>query len=426
MNRSFVKQLFLVLAILSVPTISLAQDDPAIQTENTNGLNVFLDCHTWCEMDHFRREIAFVNWVRDRADADVHIIVTTQGSGGGREFVFKFIGLRNFSNRSDTLRYFSSSTNVREETRAGQTQSLKMGLMPFLANTPAADRISITYFPPAQQEVQVEQEDDPWNLWVFRIGGNGSFSAESQRKDYSFGGNVRATRTSEDWYFRFYGRGRFSEDRIDINDDSTAVYRNDTYLLEGTVIRNLGRHWGVGFRAEAEKSVYYNRDFSVEVDGGVEFSPFPYSESTRKALTFLYTIGVAGYNYEEVTIFDQTSEVRLRQTLEISLQSVQPWGQTGAFLEGSTFLHDLDLHRIQFGTHINLRLVRGLSFNISGFTARIKDQIFLSGEGIPQDDRLLRRRALGTDYELGMHFGLSYTFGSIYNNIVNPTMDEFR
>lgn len=33
---------------------------------------------------------------------------------------------------------------------------------------------------------------------------------------------------------------------------------------------------------------------------------------------------------------------------------------------------------------------------------------------------LRRRQALATDYEYELSIGISYTFGSIFNNIVNP------
>ena len=137
-------------------------------------------------------------------------------------------------------------------------------------------------------------------------------------------------------------------------------------------------------------------------------------------------MGVATFDYEEVTVFGHAKETKLEQTLEIELESVQPWGSVGGDLEASTFLHDLGLHEIEAGIGMSIRLVRGLEFNWHGYAARIKNQIYLSGEGIPEDEILLHRRALGTDYEVGLGFGLSYTFGSIFNNIVNPTMDNFR
>jgi len=40
-----------------------------------------------------------------------------------------------------------------------------------------------------------------------------------------------------------------------------------------------------------------------------------------------------------------------------------------------------------------------------------------------QDQVLLRRRILETDFTSYMSVSLSYTFGSIFNNIVNPRLD---
>ncbi len=64
-----------------------------------------------------------------------------------------------------------------------------------------------------------------------------------------------------------------------------------------------------------------------------------------------------------------------------------------------------------------------MQFNLFGSIARIKDQIFLPKEGATDEEILVRRRALGTDYRYFMNVSLSYTFGSIFNNIVNPRFD---
>ena len=45
------------------------------------------------DIDFVRREVTFVDWVRDRADADVHVLVTSQrtASGGGRAYQLAFL-----------------------------------------------------------------------------------------------------------------------------------------------------------------------------------------------------------------------------------------------------------------------------------------------------------------------------------------------
>jgi len=429
MNRSIVNLLLVSAFSLTFFAATQAQDTPTTQSERSNGLNVFLDCNRMrCDMDHFRREISFVNYVRDRQDADVQILATSQVTGGGREFTFNFIGLNEFAGHSDTLRYVSSSTNVRDEERDGQTRTLQMGLMRFVANTPVADFITISYSAPGEEEVRALPEDDPWNYWVFRVGGNGSFDAESLERSYRFSGNMSASRTTENWRISISTRGSFSEDRYEYEEieDSVAVYNNSTASANTYVIRSLGDHWGTGFRTSVGNSIRYNQDLYVRFATGLEYSVFPYSESSRRSFTILYTLGVAAFDYEEMTIFEQTSEIRPQQGLEVALGYVQPWGNIGADLEASSYLHDLEAHRIELGIGLSLRVTRGLQFNWRSSIARIRDQIYLSGEGIPQDEILLERRARGTDFEIGVDFGFSYTFGSIFNNVVNPRMDDFR
>jgi hypothetical protein len=61
-----------------------------------------------------------------------------------------------------------------------------------------------------------------------------------------------------------------------------------------------------------------------------------------------------------------------------------------------------------------------LSLQVSGSVAYINDQINLKKGGISEADRLLELRELSTQYRIQGGIGLTYTFGSIYNNVVNP------
>ncbi|KPJ91192.1 MAG: hypothetical protein AMS18_09175 [Gemmatimonas sp. SG8_17] len=139
-------------------------------------------------------------------------------------------------------------------------------------------------------------------------------------------------------------------------------------------------------------------------------------------MTLLYTVGVARFDYEEMTLFEKTEETTGEQELTLSLSAIQPWGSVSTSLEGFTFLHDLKQHRIELSGRLSFRLVRGLDFNMGGSVARIKDQIYLSAEGVSEEEILLQRRQLGTDFRIDTNFSLSYRFGSIFNNVVNPRM----
>ena len=69
--------------------------------------------------------------------------------------------------------------------------------------------------------------------------------------------------------------------------------------------------------------------------------------------------------------------------------------------------------------NINIRVRRGLSLTLSGSGSRIHDQIFLPRADQSDEDVLLRRQQLATDFDYRFSVGLTYSFGSIYNNVVN-------
>ena len=150
---------------------------------------------------------------------------------------------------------------------------------------------------------------------------------------------------------------------------------------------------------------------------------FDYAESTRRQLAFLYGIGPAYFNWEEITIFDQTEELRLEQNLIANYRMVQPWGNANLFGSAHTFLHDLSLHRLSIGGGLNFRIARGVTIGMNGSVARIKDQISLQLGDISDEDILVRRRQLGTAFRYRLNFNLTYRFGSIFNNVVNPRID---
>jgi hypothetical protein len=91
-------------------------------------------------------------------------------------------------------------------------------------------------------------------------------------------------------------------------------------------------------------------------------------------------------------------------------------------LEGSNFLDDFREHRLDLFTNLEIRLYRGLNLDIRGSVARVKNQIYVPREDATDEEVFLRRRELGTDFEYSMEVGLSFTFGSVFNNVVNPRL----
>jgi hypothetical protein len=200
------------------------------------------------------------------------------------------------------------------------------------------------------------------------------------------------------------------------------VAKQQRYSLTGLAAWSLSAHWSAGARASVAKDTYRNHDLALLAGPAVEYDIFPYAESTRRQVTLEYRLGVAAYKYTEVTVFDETSEVRPIHTVAIGAEMQQPWGNIDMSLEALQYLHDLSKHRIDLFGSLRLRIFRGLDFRLFGSVARVKDQLYLSGQGLTPEERLLRVRAFATDFYYYTSIGLSYRFGSKFANVVNPRM----
>ena len=77
---------------------------------------------------------------------------------------------------------------------------------------------------------------------------------------------------------------------------------------------------------------------------------------------------------------------------------------------------------MNLSSNLNIRLLEGFSINLSGSVSRIHDQLALRRGDLSQEDVLLHRRQLSTQYSYYGSIGLRYTFGSIFSNVVNPRL----
>ena len=424
----FIAGLLTVAAASLIPSRGSAQEQMLDPGPEDSLLRVFLDCERWmCDFDHLRREVSFVNYVRDRTDAQLHVLVTSQETAaGGEAYEMYFMGLEERAGQQDTLYFVSQESDSEEEERAGLTQTFKLGLVRYAAPTSAGPLLDIRYAAPAQARRRATSGTDPWNLWVFSVRGGAEFDGESRQSSQSFDGSFSASRTTESLKIDISSFARFSEDEFELNSGEVLVSTSRNINHEGLIVWSLGPHWSAGVRASALASTRVNQDLTIRAAPALQYSLFPYAESTRRQITFLYSLGLASFDYEEVTLFDKTSETHAEQRMEVSAEFQQPWGDINSGLEASVFLHDPSLHRIDLFARVEYRIVRGLSLDLEGSVARVKDQIYVSRENVPDEDILLERRQLGTDFEYELELGFSFTFGSVFNNVVNPRMGSNR
>lgn len=414
--------LHLLLAVALAVQEPQQQQPPPHQDSTEEALHVYLDCGT-CDLDFLRTEITFVNWVRDRHDAQVYLLVTTQGTGaGGTEYTLTIIGQEQFEGRGDTLRYDARPAEPDDAVRRGLAHVMALGLARYVAQTPLAEEIEVRRRPsgPGGPPGPRTQPHDPWNYWVFRLSGTMSLQGEASYKSTSLYNTITANRITDQWKVTLSASANSDNTRYQIDSTTWYAVKTHSYYFSGLVVRSLGNRWSAGLKVNASSYTYYNRDLTASAGPAIEYDVWPYSESTRRLLRINYSLGLEHDRWDTLTVYQRTVETHAKHSLEIALTSVQRWGTLSLDLSGSQYLHDLRLWDYGVFGGFNLNLVRGFSFNGFFSYSRIHDQLYLPASSATQQQILTRQIQLPTNYTYSTFFGLSYTFGSIYNNIVNP------
>jgi hypothetical protein len=409
----------LLLAATSIPAAAQSPADAPPPA-------VFLDCQARsCESEHIRNEVRFVNWMRDRTDADVYMLVTSQSTGGGgTSFLVTMAGQGRFAGDSIGLRVTADQNSTSAERRDALTERIAQGLMRYAVQTSAASGIRVVSDDaPAGQESDAEPVRDPWNFWVFSVRADAELEGESREQDRQFELSFSADRVTEEWIVELELEGTHEEQEFELSDRRIRSVQRD-YETRGSVARAVAGQWSAGLSAGVGTSSFANQDLYARFAGLVEYSLFPYDEFSRRRATLQYSVGVRHFDYEQITIFDRMTEQRADQELELTVQFRQPWGSATVELSGSHYLDNVRQHNLSSFVNLNVRLLRGLSLDVRGHYERVRDQIYIPKGDATDEEVLLQRRALMTGYRYGTSVGLRYTFGSIYNNVVNPRLDN--
>ena len=315
--------IFLLLGtVLFFLTVSFAGEDPQEVPDMMNGApRVFLDCWA-CDRDYIRTEITFVTYVRDRMDADVHVLVTTQGTGsGGREYTLNFMGLREYEGMNNLLTYNSNRTDTRDDVRRGLTHVLKAGLIPYVARTPILEHISFNY----KRKTEPVDLEDKWDYWVFYASLRGQLSGQKSYDFAQLNGNISANRITPESKLRLGVSANFNERNFKI-DGETISSPSDEQNYWSQWVKSIGEHWSVGGWMGGNSNTYNNLKFRVYLAPALEFNVFPYEESTRRQFRFMYRVGMSLNWYREETIFDRIKETLVSETLSVTWEQQEPWG----------------------------------------------------------------------------------------------------
>ncbi len=403
--------------------LAAQNNSAAADTSSEETIRLFLDCRR-CDRSFIRTNIQFVNYVRNQEDADVHLLINRARTGsGGTEYTLRLIGRKSFDGQDRRLTFNSVQSDTEDEERKGLVQYIKIGLLPYLADTPAMEKLNITY-EAGENQSQISAGDDPWDYWVFELNGNMFLDGEESRKTVRLSGGASADRVTEEWKFQSffnynYNKRSFSE-TDSLGDTTTRSFITRGFFSRVELVKSLGDHWSAGITGHSFSSTRNNIDLGYSVKPAIEYNIFPYSDYSEKEISFIYGIGPSWYNYDEITIFNKRRELLVQQELQSRMEFVQPWGEIEGRLNASTYLHDLSKNQVRFNLELDIRIYRGLSVNLSGRYAIINDQLSIPAGDISDAEQLLNLRQQATSYSYGGSVGLEFSFGSIYNNIVNP------
>ena len=419
---------FLILATILALSLSPALAEDEQHPRGSHTILVFLDCQgmarNHCDFDHVRREIQWVNWARERRDADIHLLITAERAGGqASRYDLEYIDLRGLDGASVSLTFISDPDGTNAENRDALTRKIALGLIQFVAESPIADQLRIEHDTDLEQATQTSTDDDPWNLWTFRVAASGSVRGEELQRGHSVSGFASANRTTEQFKLDWFARARTSRSEFDIDDD-TIVNTTRNHRSELLAVWSLSDHWSLGGTTAVAQRSFDNLDFSLSGGPAIEYNIFPYTESTRKILTFQYSVEIVRNNYELETVTGEIEETLGRHRLLITSQVKQPWGSIFGDISAVQYFHDTSTHRIDFFMGSSFRIFRGFSLDLSASFSRIKDQFFLPATESTEQDILLQRRQRETDFRFGVRLGFSYRFGSKVANIVNPRLRD--
>ncbi|MEX2272382.1 MAG: hypothetical protein WD690_12965 [Vicinamibacterales bacterium] len=387
------------------------------QTQTPARLRVFLDCD--CFSEYIRNEVTFVDYVRQRESADVHVLGQSRETGGsGREHNLNFVGLGRLDGFNLDLRALTTASDT-EDTRRRAVQSvLTSGFLVYMAKAEIPGRLEIDV--EADEAQQAAPADDPWNFWVYSLRANTDLQAEESSREFNWGLSASADRVTEDWKMSFGLRSDQTREQFDLDEDEPFESRRHSREFDLLVVKSLGQHWSAGLTAEIGSSSFDNLRFQAVATPAVEFSVFPYQEYARRQFTATYAIGPRHNRYYEETLFGKVEETRGHHEIDFRYDQRERWGSLRAGFEAGQYLPDTDLYRLEVDGDVSLRILRGLSLSLEANASLIRDQISLPSRGATVEERLRRLRQLQTGYEYSFEVSFTYTFGSIFNNVVNP------
>lgn len=386
-------------------------------------INVYLNC-PGCDLNYVKNEINFVNYANDPLRAQVHILVSTQTTGGsGAVHQLEFLGKEGFDGDKFTLKFQAEPTMTDLEKQQGLVRTLKLGLVPFVAQTPMAPTLNFTEkkAEAPKQTIPVGKSKKLMDSWLFETYANFNLDKESLRSTFDLRYGLYAEHLSPEWRIRIEPSFYFQERVVRTDEEEIRSYRRQNGY-NGKIVKSLGKHWSLGVFNNIYSNTYNNVKLGMWIAPAVEYSFLPYSEVVTREFTVAYHIGRLSNRYFEETIFLKMEDKIYSHFMDVNLRLRREWGDVNMVMQGSCFLNDWSRNHLSINGRVGVRVFKGMTLNMGGTFRIVNDQITLPRGDTTLEDILLGQKQLATAYNSNVNFGVRYTFGALYNNVVNTRL----
>lgn len=380
-------------------------------------LNFFLDCHE-CDFNFVREELPFVSFVRDPQLADVHILVTDSNTGGGgNKYFLNFIGLKEFKDLNYDYVVTTELSDTDDDVRKAMLKILKIGILPYYSKTDYIKSINIDLEDSGERNAD-QMVIDRWDKWVFQLESGGELQKEESQNEFSVQTEASAEKITEEWKTSVEASYEINRENY-FDDGEKITNKQDSKQVSAELIKSLTDKWSAGIFGEYSSRTFLNIRNKYSTAAGIQYNFFPWKECNRRVFAVGYGVGLDIFEYNEITIYDKMQESLVAEMLMINLELIQPWGEISIGATAQNYFHDFSKNRVTLESDFSVRLSKNLSVFCEVESQLVHDQLYLPKGDASLEDILLRRRKLATTYEIRGQLGFRFTFGSIYNNIVN-------
>jgi hypothetical protein len=401
-------------------TVIAATPDTLAAKANSTWRNkapkLYIQDETYADQDYIKSEITFVNYVRDRTEADVQLMITCQTTAnGGQEYCLTFEGLGSYHDINAVLKQTTAPDATNDEIRKALVDGIRRGLVAYVSRTSLRDDLSVEFKPSTAQAAVT----DPWHNWVVSLSLYGYASGVQGCQFVNGYFNPDIKRVTDNERFDLSGILAATRRWFDLDSTSlTALVRG--YSADAFYARRLSNHFALGADLGYLTNDYSNVRLGFSAAPKLEYDLVPYSEYVRHKIFVQFAPTGLYRSYFDTTIYDRLSEMRLQNQLVLGVDMTRSWGTINLSATGSNYLHDFSRNRLSLDASASLRIVAGLSLSLSGGYDFINDQLSLRKREPTEEELLLSLVETATGYSYWTSINLTYTFGSAFTNIVNP------